>query len=214
MSHFKSVAQSIVTALLLGCSAIASAALIEGSVSSTDNLFYTTWNGTFEVGAHPDYMAEGSQAAQSFAGFNFVANGVTSFSISLSGAVKDAGEFATGPDGCPNPADACYFKDGNYNSQPVYSVIGVWSISKDSIDYISDGGWEEAVLYIGSGGNFTVPVGYENAYLFLAENDGYYLDNTDGNSYSVSVNTVPVPAAAWLFASALIGLGTMARKRG
>lgn len=217
MSKRKIFNQWLVSAIFMASSTLAGAAIINGSVSSRDNLFYTNWEGTFAPGTNPDFESAGSQAAQAFAGFDFIANGVTSFTINVSGSVVDAGIYATGPDGCPNPADLCYFNPNNnngiYNYKPAYSVIGVWSTTADAINYISDGGWIESLVYIGSGGNLLVPQGYDHAYLFLAENDGNYSDNDPVGYYSVSVNTVPVPAAAWLFGSALMGLGALGRKR-
>jgi hypothetical protein len=35
----------------------------------------------------------------------------------------------------------------------------------------------------------------------------------DGAAYSGTISAVPLPAAAWLFGSALLGLGAMRRKQ-
>ncbi len=217
MKKSQPAVRSLLAGLLIASSSLAGAAIIDGTVSSRDNLFHTDWNSFFDPANLPDYEFPGSQAAQAFAGYDFIANGVSSFSISITGDVVDAGGYPTGPEGCPDPSDPCYFNpngnDGIYNYTPAYSVIGVWSITADEINFISDDGWVESLVYIGSGGIFDVPEGYENAYLFLAENDGDYLDNDPEGYYSVRINTeVPVPAAAWLFGTALFSLGAFRRK--
>ncbi|MHB8743537.1 MAG: VPLPA-CTERM sorting domain-containing protein [Sulfuricaulis sp.] len=68
----------------------------------------------------------------------------------------------------------------------------------------------------GSGGTtVTIPTGAN--YLFVAADDSLYSDNSlsgsPGFGVSISnVNPVPVPAAAWLFGSGLMGLAGMVRR--
>lgn len=198
----------------LACVAMsANATLLQSTVSSRDNLFYTDWNGFFVSADLPDYQAAGSQAAQSLP-FDFVLNNVETFQMTVTGEVVDAGPFATGPDGCPNPADACFFdpsgNNGIYNFLPAYSVIGVWSTTPDVINFITPAGgtsWIDALIPVGSGGLFDVPQGYASAYLFLAENDGFYTDNDPIGEYEVTISLVPVPATAWLLGVAVFCLG-------
>jgi hypothetical protein len=198
----------------------ANATLLQSTVSSRDNLFYTDWNGFFVPADLPDYQAAGSQAAQSLP-FDFVLNNVETFQMTVTGEVVDAGPFATGPDGCPNPADACFFdpsgNNGIYNFLPAYSVIGVWSTTPDVINFITPAGgtsWIDALIPVGSGGLFDVPQGYASAYLFLAENDGFYTDNDPIGEYEVTISLVPVPATAWLLGLAVFCLGFVRRNRG
>jgi biofilm PGA synthesis protein PgaD len=143
------------------------------------------------------------------------------FQMTVTGEVVDAGPFATGPDGCPNPADACFFdpsgNNGIYNFLPAYSVIGVWSTTPDVINFITPAGgtsWIDALIPVGSGGLFDVPQGYSSAYLFLAENDGFYTDNDPIGEYEVTISLVPVPATAWLLGLAVFCLGFVRRNRG
>lgn len=221
MNINKSVVKTLLMAFVLGSASLAGAALVEDTVSSRDNLFFTDWNGFFNP-PPPDFEAPGSEAAQAVGGYDFIANGIAAFNISISGEVIDAGALATGPDGCPDPQAACYFNPNNnngiYNFQPAYSVIGVWSTTADEINFITpEGGstWIDALVYVGSGGTFEVPDSalYASAYLFLGENDGNFEDNLPIGFYDVTVSNVPVPAAAWLFGSALLSLGVMARRR-
>lgn len=197
----------------LACAAVsANATLLESTVSSRDNLFYTDWNGFFNPAELPDYQAAGSQAARSLP-FDFVLNNVDSFQMRVTGEVVDAGPFATGPDGCPDPNAPCYFNPDNnngiYNFLPAYSVIGVWSTTPDIINFITpEGGtsWIDALVSVGSGGTFHVPTGYSSAFLFLAENDGFFTDNDPIGDYEVTISLVPVPATLWLFCAAFLGV--------
>ena len=49
------------------------------------------------------------------------------------------------------------------------------------------------------------------ATIYAAVNDTYYSNNT--GAFTVLVSQVPLPAAAWLFGSALLGLVAVARRR-
>lgn len=210
----------VTSAVTLACVAVsANATLLQSTVSSRDNLFYTDWNGFFNAADLPDYQAPGSQAAKSLP-FDFVLNNVDAFRMTVTGEVVDAGPFATGPDGCPDPNAPCYFNpDGNngiYNFNPAYSVIGVWSTTPDIINFITPAGgssWIDALIPVGSGGLFEVPAGYPSAYLFLAENDGNFADNSPIGEYDVTISLVPLPATTWLLGVAFLGLGVLRRKR-
>lgn len=215
----RSISRSFIAAVLVFYGTFANATLLQSTVSSRDNLFYTDWNGFFIPAELPDYQAPGSQAARSLA-FDFGQAGIDSFRMRVTGEVVDAGPFATGPDGCPDPNAPCYFNpDGNegiYNFNPAYSVIGVWSTTPDTINFITPlggNGWIDALISVGSGGTFHVPMGYDSAYLFLAENDGNFADNDPMGDYTVTISLIPVPNVAWLFGSALLVLG-FARRRG
>ena len=61
--------------------------------------------------------------------------------------------------------------------------------------------------FVGSSYSQTMPISGE---LYLAFNDNVYSDN--GGSFTATISTVPIPAAAWLFGSALLGLGVIKRK--
>lgn len=58
---------------------------------------------------------------------------------------------------------------------------------------------------IGGAGLWMTDLGYQAP--------GARLDISIGNSININVGIIPLPATAWLFASSLIGLGAVARKR-
>jgi hypothetical protein len=206
------ISKSFIAAGLFFYAAFANATLLQSTVSSLDNLFYTNWNGFFNPVDLPDYQAPGSQAAQSLP-FDFAQNNIDSFQMSVTGEVVDAGPFTTGPEGCPDPNAPCYFNpngnNGLYNFNTAYSVIGVWSTTPNTINFITPAGgssWIDALISVGSGGIFDVPVGYASAYLFLGENDGDFLDNNPVGNYSVTISQVS------LFGAAFLGLGFVRKK--
>jgi hypothetical protein len=202
------------------------AVMLEHEVLATDNLYYTDWGHWFTNATTGDPLdnaltAPGSTSARAV-DYNFT---TTDFvTISTTGSVIDAGIYSTGPDGCgaSDPAD-CYFgTDGNIYGQTAYSMIGLWSSSATSIDpiYIGDtytgnaSPWDDffdAVFLVGSSITLEVPEGTD-AYLFLAENDGLFYDNS--GSYQVTLttrNAVPEIDAgsagiALALISALVGL--------
>ena len=61
---------------------------------------------------------------------------------------------------------------------------------------------------IGTGTSITL---YSTETIYAAVNDTYYSNNT--GAFTVLVSQVPLPAAAWLFGSALLGLVAVARRR-
>lgn len=93
--------------------------------------------------------------------------------------------------------------------------IALWEIFHD--DLSTSTGTIQAL--IGSGGTNTTVLGHANN--FLAALNGWVIKNEYNitfykNAYKqdyVSVQPVPVPAAAWLFGSALIGFVTISNRR-
>lgn len=196
--------------VLSACASLASAASvsIDTTVAGTDNLYYTNW-GHWWTGAEDGALAaEGSQAAHAvnFEGSAFNFAGYTNISIAASGYVVDAGTTATDANG--NPA---LWTEPNFRLQPVYGLIGIWSSSATEIVPLGED-WKSSIFFVGTNASFTVP-GVESAYLFLAENDGIFSDNSGEYNVHLEATAVPVPAAAWLMGSALVGLGAVGRRR-
>jgi hypothetical protein len=140
--------------------------------------------------------------------FNFA--GYSSLTISASGLVVDDGPNATGPNG-DTCIPTCLFHDGNFRGLTAYSLIGIWSSTANSITPISDP--HTAPFFIGSSASLNIPL-LSSAYLFLAENDGYFADNSGFyDVHLTATSAVPVPAALPLFASALLGMGVIRRRK-
>lgn len=224
---------------------------IEQKIYSQDNLFYTDWghywiqtgDGDSFIPANNDGALNDGQPAQyvSYNGSPFAFNRslIQSLSITVSGSVKDYGINETDPTGnnCYITKE-CGFFDGYFHKLPVYSVIGLWSTTANSITPVKydaygkayaagDAGYDDLVattsapFFIGNGGSFNfsawIPDSVDNLYLFLAENDGIFSDNDPQQFYTAQIviqtPDVPLPAAAWLMGSGLIGLSAIARRR-
>ena len=96
--------------------------------------------------------------------------------------------------------------DGNFRGLPVYSLIGMWSTSADDITPVS--GMLSQPFFIGTSLllNLAGIPNEANLYLFLAENDGIFRDNSGSYLVDIDVQPVPLPASALLFMSGLLGV--------
>jgi hypothetical protein len=74
--------------------------------------------------------------------------------------------------------------------------------------------WRDAVFLVGSSSRIFVP-GMPQAYLFLAENDGDFADNSGFYTATITASraSVPEPASALLLLTSLLGLFAIRRKR-
>ena len=203
---------------------------IDLQVDATDNLYFTNWHNVYVptsdpvapcgsdpisiefncpvgVGTAPELVSQGGN------GYNF--SDVNSVSFTASGTVLDDGGNATGPDGGPE-GEAF----GLVHQLDAYSLIGIWSSTADEITPIGinfdDPSLDTARFVIGNGLiDLIVPDG-DSVFLFLAENDGFFSDNSGFYNVTVSFEdnlaAVPLPASALLFGTAVLGLLGMRRK--
>ena len=196
--------------ILFTLSTPALATTYKHKVNSRDNLYNTDWAGNpyseiWNSGCWQPYAnalntpgALDARAVKDRKG-NVVdfSNGL--ISISAKGKVVDAGKKRTNANGY----------DWLFRGLYVYSLIGIWSSTTNSITAIGN------AFFIGTKGDFFSPL--EPAYLFLANNDGLFSDNT--RHYKVTIDyssniAVPIPASIWFFASALLFfLGFSQQKR-
>lgn len=204
----------IVASLVLLCSASFASAYtvdIDQIVDGRDNLYYTDWGHWYTM---PDDHALGnldSNPARAVAlngtSFNFA--DFSTVSITASGMVVDHAGTATDANGDPcNPT--CLFNDGYFRGQKVYSLIGIWSTSADSIVPIGD--WQSSIFFIGTEAVLNVP-DFSSLYLFLAENDGAFGDNSGFYNVHLTATAVPEPAAWTLFLSGILGLRLVRRAK-
>jgi hypothetical protein len=216
---------AVATVLLVGSMASqASALMLSHTVDATDNLYATDWGHWFTQesdGALQAYSPGSTLAsAVANAGSAYDFSAWDYLDIAVTGSVTDSGPLGgagsvTDSNGCVILSDPCGFGDGQFRFQDVYSVIGLWSSSADSItpilvDNIFDD-WRDAVFLVGSNVRIEVPE-MENAYLFLAENDGGFYDNF--GSYSATIiASVPEPASAYLMLVSLLSLFAMRHRR-
>ena len=218
----RSIGKSITALImvLLGSSMIyqAGALTLTDKVFGKDNLYSSEWGHWFTMegdGALAAYapkstaasaIVDSSNNAYNFSSWDYL-------DIAVTGSVTDAGRYETGADGCSDPTAPCWFGDGQFRGQDVYSAIGIWSSSADEISWLDTiyDNWFDAVFTVGSDASIEVPE-IEGAYLFLAENDGVFADNS--GFYTATITTsVPEPASALLMLTALLGLFAIRRQR-
>lgn len=193
--------------------ATAATVTIDTTVDSRDNLFYDDWGHWYTLPQDLTFQNPDSNPAQAVAltgnPFNFA--GFTSLSITASGSVVDHFDLATDANG-DQCAPSCLFHDGNWHGVRAYALIGIWSTTSDRITPIGDA--STAPFFVGTSITLTPPAG-SSLYLFLAENDGLFGDNSGHYDVRIVASSpeVPVPAALPLFASALVGMGLIRRRR-
>ena len=176
---------------------------IDYEVSGLDSLYFTDWGHAYNVsGAGNQYDALGRGVAAGQVGYAFTSG--QELDVSAWSCVRDAGQSCTGADGY----------NSLFRGLSVYSLIGIWSNSATDINPVGD------AFSIGSALNLITPDSIGLLYLFLAENDGIFADNYAWDHYHVSISTsamtpsaVPVPAAAWLFGSGIVGLFGVVKRR-
>lgn len=183
-------------------------------VDSHDNLFFTNWGHWYTEPVDAALNAEGSNPARAarFAGSSFDFSAYDTLQITAKGSVQAHGAVETGPNGCEGKPE-CALHDGDFRLLPMYGLIGIWSSSATEI--IPFGTWNDlngglGLLFIGSFAQLTIP-DFPAAYLFLAENDGGFSDNS--GFFDVHfVADVPEPGMLGLLCAGIIG-ASLARKR-
>jgi len=181
--------------LTLGFSGGAHAVVLTHTVLGTDNLYNTAWAGNPFPGAINTPGATDAQAVQSGgSAFDFAA--FASVLGIATGSVVDAGATATDADGL----------GGLFRGLPVYSLIGIWSSTDTAITAIG------SAFFVGTSATLIVPTS-TSAYLFLAENDGIFSDNSGQYNIRLTTVSVPEPVTLSLLGAGLLGFGIVGRRR-
>ncbi|MFK7794253.1 MAG: VPLPA-CTERM sorting domain-containing protein [Gammaproteobacteria bacterium] len=189
--------QFLLFLLLLTTSAVSQSAMITQTVGGMDNLYFDDWGHAFGSAIGTGVAA--NSVSLNGNAFNF--SEASSIDISATGEVVDNGITPTDANGIPNN-----FMDGNFRDLPVYSLIGIWSSTEDDITPV--GGLFSQPFFIGTNLllSFTDIPSESNLFLFLAENDGIFSDNSGSYEVNLDVQFVPLPAGVVLFMSGLLGL--------
>lgn len=82
-----------------------------------------------------------------------------------------------------------------------------WLVAETDLDVVGSFSWSAVDLNTGPKGDFHMVMYNETS---GSDYSVYYPDSST-RAFSVSVNTVPLPAAVWLFGSSLVGLGLFRR---
>ncbi|PCI68738.1 MAG: hypothetical protein COB26_07220 [Piscirickettsiaceae bacterium] len=170
-------------------------------VDGTNSLYTSDWGHPYNTGSgnESNAIARGNNPQAFEVLLNpFAFTSGMNLRISASGLVVDDGSRATGPGE----------HGGDFRNLPVYGLIGIWSSDPNSIlpvevDLIS----VNPAFYIGDLLNLVVPTYTSSLYLFMADNDGGFADNS--GFYSVRIEQIPAPSALLLM---LIGFASL-RKR-
>ena len=192
----KNLKVKVILLLLLSSASInVNAQMITEIVDGMDNLYFTDWGHIY-----PEALGTGQDVTAVESGgsaFNF--SGAIGVNITASGHVVDNGMTATDANGDPN-----MFMDGNFRGLPVYSLIGIWSSTANEITPIGDP--LTAPFFIGTAlmlSALDIP-NSPNLFLFLAENDGLFADNSGYYDVYIDVQFVPIPASGVLLLSGLL----------
>ena len=189
----KKLATVLGLALTVGFSSGAQAIVITHTVLGTDNLYNTAWAGN----PYPGAIGTGTDARSvqnGGAGVDFSPFG--SVVEVATGSVVDAGSTATDADG----------GGALFRGLPVSSLIGIWSSTDAAITAIG------SAFFIGTSATLIIPTSTP-AYLFLAENDGIFSDNSGQYDVTLTAVSVPEPGTLSLLGAGLIGLGFLRRRR-
>ena len=158
-----------------------------------DSLFSVT---SISLGEY-SHVFNGQQLAVTFAGRKADSSLVFQ-TFDLDGVMQGEGDAAT-----PLFEDFAFSSD--FENLQAFYMMNISDLEWGNADYYPPGGgWED----------YYRRTNINNWQLFIAPGDMPEAFSDNGFSVqSLSISYVPVPAAAWLFGSALIGLGWMRRKQ-
>jgi hypothetical protein len=115
----------------------------------------------------------------------------------------------------PLTGDATDQIDGD-NGDEVVSVTFNQDIKLTLFEFHAIGSSDSGIITLPLGGTFAVDSVVDGLSTLILAGQSISIAHVTGNGFSfdsVTVETVPIPAAAWLFGSALLGLAGIARRK-
>lgn len=224
----KTILKSVLfISVMIAASTAGATTIINQNVLGTANLYNTVFGGSGSPfpEAEATFGAADAVAVQ-FSGSAFNFSGAAQISFSTTGAVQDNGlgiDSVTDADGIiaagPNVGNDTGFGDGNFRGLPVYSLIGIFSTTSDvitplgaSIDTANLGDPLQSAFFIGTSLMLSDLPSVPELFLFLAENDGGFYDNSGSYDVTIQVTPVPLPAAFWFFSTGVLGVMSISNR--
>lgn len=132
---------------------------------------------------------------------------------------KEGVEFSAADDtsAYSNPGNINGWQDGTLSSRDSYMLIN--ASAGDYTLYVADYNLQVADIttLFNTGDTLGNSQTHADYRLSILAFDDFYLDDNNnpvyGNQLDLTVSQVPVPAAAWLFGSALMGFGAVSRRK-
>lgn len=225
----KTILKSVLfISVIIAASTASATTMINQNVLGTANLYNTSFGGSGSPFPEAEAALGATDAfAVQFSGSAFNFSGAAQINFSTTGAVQDNGlgiDSVTDADGIiasgPNTGNDTGFGDGNFRGLPVYSLIGIFSTTSDvitplgaSIDTANLGDPLQSAFFIGTSLVLDNLPSVPELFLFFANNDGAFSDNTGSYDVTIQVTPVPLPAAFWLFATSILGVMNFSNRR-
>jgi hypothetical protein len=214
--RFSRLASFVFFLLALPATAHAMMVTLTHQVGAFDNLYNSQWNpagSTYTDGhAYPEALGTGQNAdvveqfgsAFNFAPYDFI-------DVTALGTIFDhSPSLGTDPDGLPNAEDNS--PNNIFRRLTVYALIGIWSSNPNIITPLTPFvGDNNPAFFVGSSKHIDIP-NVPFAYLFLADNDGIFSDNSGYYDVTIEASVIPLPNALVLLIAGLLPLLLVRRR--
>lgn len=191
---------------------------VKGTTIDVYNITLTA-DSVLEIDMMANESLTGSLAAHPLALYDLNGDGEFTVMDGHMRLYKDGVEFSSGDDtsAYSNPGNINGWQDGTLSSRDSYMLISA-SAGNYTL-YVADYNLQIADIttLFNTGDTLGNSQTHADYRLSILAFDDFYLDDDNnpvyGNELDLTVSQVPVPAAAWLFGSALMGFGAVSRRK-